>query len=61
MASPTARRPGRPRGESRVQTKIRLPTELHQAVIRRATEERRSLTATVERALLDYLDRRPTP
>ena len=50
------RRPGRPRGEPRVQTKVRLTPDVHEALTQRATEESRSLTAVIERAVLYYLD-----
>ena len=50
------RRPGRPRGPRRIQSKIRLTPEIHAAVTRRAATERRSLTAVIELAVLHWLD-----
>jgi hypothetical protein len=39
-----------------VQTKVRLTPDVHEALTQRATEESRSLTAVIERAVLYYLD-----
>jgi hypothetical protein len=56
MAPSKRRRPGRPRGEIRVQTKVRLTPDVHHALAARAVEESRSITAVLERAVLLYLD-----
>jgi len=56
MGPSKKRRPGRPRGEPRVQTKVRFTPDVHDALSARAAKESRSITAVIERAVLHYLD-----